>query len=290
MPKRKKSYLTPRQKKRSKRYRRRRSYKKYPNLFQRSALKRVEVKTYDNIFTANDIGYNGQYDPDEKYGDNKIYSWLPLVGDNTNNHQALNLVIQGTQVSQRIGTKITMKSLRLKLNIMQVNNPLHDEMPLPVRLLLVYDRQASCNVYPTMWQFIGGVNQLGAEVSSEIMLNTGNLFPRYYERYLIVRDWTFYTPGVETYIGQVPPDQDDLRARAICHSSSYGPAVPASSWCIDEYIDLKDLGTTYASNMNDGTIEMISTGALTLYWYTDSDVGQNNFYMMGTARLKFYDQ
>lgn len=182
----------------------------------------------------------------------------------------LNLIQQGSGFFNRIGRKISMKSLRLFCSA-QCNHVIGgatgDQDGNTLRVVVVYDAQPS-GVLPTYDTIFGRTDQTGNDTGAVF----DNLRFDNTARFKVVKD-------------------------CILNSNPGSPAAGAGSdvclnrFTIDEYINLKGAETVYNSTANPTTIANISSGALYVYFRAlQNDAA--SFWEINSqsfARLRFYD-
>lgn len=215
-----------------------------------------ELKTVDFTFSAAYVSAN--YVPDQQ-----PFALLNLT-TNSNNHQALNLVQQGTGIAQRIGNKICMRSLRMRLRFVTGVDYGLSQNPYYVRLMLVYDRNPP-GTYTATNTILGTAvqnNTIGAGTIDS------SLNPNFYDRFVVLRDWQKCLPSLQ-------------------ESSSN---QPNADWIIDDFVNLKNLDTTFSGTSNPMTISNISVGALILFAISDQIAGTDDqIAIEGNCRLRFHD-
>lgn len=186
----------------------------------------------------------------------------------------LNCVQPGSGSWNRVGRRISMKSLRLRGAVEALldnnNDPASNSTRgMVIRMVVVYDKQPSSGAIPTWNTIFGHTTQDGTEAAQ---LSDGLRYDNT-GRFRIIRDKTFTLnpQGIES----VPASNAGvIQVRAF-----------------DEYIDLKGLETIYSGQSNPCTIADISTGALYLYvrYSSDTPNSASNFFNNSCARLRFTD-
>lgn len=226
----------------------------------------IETKTMDLLFTG---AYAAAYTPDT----------VPLQTLNTNNGtacvQALNLIQQGPGTSQRIGHKVSLKSLRLKGSWI-VGNAVATLTPYQVRLMVIYDHNPD-GAYTAANQILGSITQANV-VSTGIASDSLN--PNFFERMVVLMDkWI-----------TLPP----YNAGALSTTSMNGPSDQVA-FCVDEYVSLKNLEVVYGNTSNGlatanpMTIAYIQSGALYIVSYGLNAAASCPYQFYGSARLRFRD-
>jgi len=181
----------------------------------------------------------------------------------------LNLVQQGTGSWNRIGRKIRMKSLRIKVDALCRHFLTSGDLTASLmRMVVVYDKQPS-GVLPTYDTIFGQTDQQGTETGAILDSlrydNTG--------RFRVLSDKVF-TSTCQAISGTTDADYEDVQ-----------------HYC-DEFIDLKGKETIYSATNNPSTIADISTGALYVYFRASQNTGTLSQWRLtsnSTARLRYYD-
>jgi len=189
---------------------------------------------------------------------------------NTNGNMiVLNLIRPGTGSQNRVGRKVTMKSLRVRGTALVSIKPdgAGDTTNEVLRMTVVYDKQPS-GTLPTFDTVFGRTDQAGLEtchvLDSLRYDNTG--------RFRVLRDTLLVSSGNDT-----PP------AAGTDFSHSYLP--------FDEYIDLKGRETSFSGQSSPQTISDISSGALYLIFRVEVGSSDTVCGITDTsyARLRYYD-
>jgi len=176
----------------------------------------------------------------------------------------LNGIQTGTGFFNRIGSRIEMKSLRIRGFIYYALTSIQDA----VRIIVVYDRQPT-GALPTIANLLQGRDQVGTTQtagSSEINLDNR-------DRFTIVRDHRITIPSCTVAAG------------VLTNGPSWSHNQTAE---VDLFIKLKGLVTHYNSTANPCTIANIATGALYVYHVGDTQSATVGF--NGNFRLRFDDK
>ena len=173
-------------------------------------------------------------------------------------------VEQGAGISQRIGNRIALKSLRVRMSLEVTDQT--GTYPQGARFMVVYDRQPN-GVYPA-------VNQVLANITTANTTTNGNwlssINPNNFDRYIVLCDKLFIIGN--NVNGPVGTWQTDKQA-----------------FIIDEFIKLKGLETQFKSSTAGSPIADLTTGALYIIGFGDQTEGNEAFYMSGQLRLRYYD-
>lgn len=171
----------------------------------------------------------------------------------------------GTGANQRIGDRVTVKSIQIKGRLSA------GRMPDTGRLVIVYDRAPGGITSPPLWEEVFEPSLAGANSTSD-MLNMENR-----RRFKIVFDKTW---SLGCYTG------GDMDAGTI-ETQSYGAGIASQS--INSYIKVNL--PVYFNGTTDALSD-ISYGALYLYFQADVNPGTTAFWnckFVGTARLRYSD-
>jgi hypothetical protein len=195
----------------------------------------------------------------------------PIISTTGTNGDAftLNLVRAGAGYFNRIGRKIYMKSLRVRLvaNFRSAINT-NNVQEASLRCVVVYDDRPA-GVVPTFDQIFGRTDQAGAET-------------------VAVYD---------------PPRPDNLQRFRVIHdcvmtpesvvNNSSATATYTQNHVYDKYLKLPNLETTYSGDSSPMTIADISTGALYIYFrqLTQSTNDEIDWSLVSAsmARLRYTD-
>lgn len=186
----------------------------------------------------------------------------------------LNAPLTGTNFWNRIGNKISMKSLRIRYQVRELDDNEGVLGSCFLRFIVVYDRQN--NELPSSFGDIFTMVQTNGTVSSDPLSQT-NLNNS--ERYLIIHDNIIPIWSNRNNSSASTPTQ-----------INYSMIDGTPKMYFDKYIKLKGLETKFSAST--GADTDITTGAL--YFLVLSDIasgGANNspFWIKWNARLRFYD-
>lgn len=200
---------------------------------------------------------------------NTFFTYLP-ISDEIDTVQALNLIQQGTGVPNRIGNKISLKSLRLRLQLCYLNNPTEDFVK--ARTLIVYDRQPEEEFYPDSTSILTYINQENTEVEGDMW---ASLSVNQMDRYIILMD----------KLCILPPYQ--ITPKIIVTAIKYQDIQ------IDEFLKLNDLLTIFQKSLIPGDsaeiLPEISTGALYIVVMGNTPGATPTYGWQGSFRLRFHD-
>lgn len=173
------------------------------------------------------------------------------------NFTVLNAMLQGTDLFNRIGRKIYMKSLRVTGYLVPQDADTHMQQ---LRFIIVYDSQPNAAAF-TLATLLKDSNPTAAS-NNYSQINLDNR-----ERFTILRDRVIITPDTDA-------------VNSIATNTLSDPC----GLKIDEFIPLKGMEVVY--NVTDGgTIADITSGAL----FVATVGASNDWGFGGTFRLRYYD-
>jgi len=182
----------------------------------------------------------------------------------------LNGITTGSGSFNRVGRKISMKTLRLKgAAIFNMTPSAVGVVPAnSLRMVVVFDKQPNSGTIPTWDTIFGITDQLGAETSTvEAPLRYDNM-----SRFSVLKDKTF---DVATVAGNV-----------------VSTGLIQQHVHFDEFFSLGNRETTYSGQSSPSTIADISTGALYVYFRANTFAAGANFVDIDTdsiARMRYLD-
>jgi len=218
-----------------------------------------EIKTLDNRFS-------GAYTAGTYSADTEPFQQIP-INATAQVVQALNLVQQGTGIAQRVGNKISLKSVRLRLYCNYTGVLGAATGPYYCRIMLIYDRQTN-GAYPSLSSILGYARQDNTVATGTYL---DNINPNQYDRYQVLMDKFHFLPTLTS-------DTDNTTTE--------------NGVIINEYVKLKNLSTQFNTTANPLTIGGISVGGLYLcVWGSPAQAANvsDNWQWNGTSRLRFYD-
>lgn len=178
---------------------------------------------------------------------------------------SLNAMSLGSDLYQRIGRKIKMKSLRFRGTI-QPHGTNSNVGAGILRFIVYYDAQPNAGA-PSVTDIIQDSNATaGANARSEMNMNNR-------ARFQILRDHQTLAPpagGVATNFGNIPD------------------AGTPNAYHFDYYIKLKGLEAMYNAT-NGGNIGDITSGAIGVVAIQDTTVTAASCDLIFVSRLRFYD-
>jgi len=217
------------------------------------AKKKREIKTLDSVFPQNYV---------------RVYVSDTQTGFTFNDSGCIQNVVrtvQGAGIPNRIGNKISLKSLRIRGSLEVTGNG-GSPPPQNARFMVIYDRQVN-GVYPAL-------NSILADVSSANVITAGDFLssinPSFYDRYIVLCDKIFI-------LGSNP-----------LNSTDQGP-TDLKCFVLDEFIKLKGLEVVFTSSTVGGPIADVTTGTLYMIGWSDAANGNEPYYMNIKTRLRFYD-
>lgn len=192
--------------------------------------------------------------------------------------QLINLIQQGAGISQRIGNKVTLKSLRMRLSLQSNNSYTNggvNSFPMTnSRLMIVYDRQPNMG-YPQVNAILGQLSQSNTVIAGTMW---DSINPNELERYTVLYD----------KFRVLPPNTVSLDEN---QATTNGPSTQSDTFQHDIYIKLRDVTSMYVANSNPALIGNVMTGALYLISFGDQTAGATTepWGWKGSCRLRFND-
>jgi len=207
-----------------------------------------------------------------KKGMDTTLTLTPIISTTSDNGSSfvLNLVRAGNGSWERTGRKIIAKTLRIKGRFIFTRTPTFAtgaQVSNHVRMVVVWDKSPNGAAVPAYDAIFGTTDQAGTEACLDALAP-----PKYdnFDRYRVVMDRVF---------AEGDKDFDVV---------SFGTAPSnVGTYPIDEYIKLKVGETVFSGQSTPMTIADISTGALYVYFRTNSNVGGSTVGFNGIARLRY---
>jgi len=225
---------------------------------------RREIKCLDTTFQA---GYLSVWVAD-------TFPQRALNNTTTSSLQSLSLIQQGPGLSQRIGNKVSLKSLRLRFSLISTGNT--SFVPNDSRVMVIYDRQPNGS-YPGINDVLNSLDQSNSLTNPTFaQLVTTNLNPNNFERFTVLMDKSFTLPTYEV-------EGDTTKSNGPTGNGQNSP------WWIDEYIKLRGLECCFKGTTNPEVVGDVSTGNLFILSIGESIAASSSWGFQGTARLRFND-
>jgi len=179
----------------------------------------------------------------------------------------LNLIRAGTSFFNRIGRKISMKSLHIKCFLTAVRTAGFDY----ARIMVVYDSQTNGAV-PTIADILQDCDQAGTNSTSS--LSSANLNNR--DRFRIIMDERVVLPAITVAGGVVTAE---------------GSPDPMQKFIdLDRFIPLKGYSTVYKADSSPAVIGDIATGGLYFVTLGAQASGSEGYNAYMSSRLRYRDQ
>lgn len=194
---------------------------------------------------------------------------VPAAFNSTGLIACVNLIQVGSSMFNRIGRKIEMRSIRLRLDVVTLNVTRQVISPDKARITVVYDRQTN-GAFPTLNDIYLDTEQSGA--NTRTILSGLNMDNR--ERFVTLIDKSIVLPQATCTAGvltNVYPDNGENVTQ------------------IDEFRKLNGLTTHFKADSNPAVIGDISTGALYFITYASIAAGSELFTAGWNCRLKYVD-
>ena len=121
----------------------------------------------------------------------------------------LNGIAQGTEIYQRVGRKVIMKSLLFRITIF--NDPTkQDPQGTALRIILVYDSQTN-GAAPTVANIISNMQAAAYTPVVQTPMNLNNR-----DRFKVIKDWYFGCPAATYTAGAVTGGAPDTKTK-MCY-------------------------------------------------------------------------
>lgn len=197
----------------------------------------------------------------------------PVIATTNTNASSfvLNLVRSGTGYYQRVGSKIAMKSLRLRFSVHSVATPAAttaDVQANYLRMVVVYDNSPNSGSIPTFDTIFGSTLQDGTEASGQLdTLRYDNT-----SRFTVLRDRVI-----------------DVNPAAITTAGTTN--IMTSLTHVDDFIPLKGLMAHFSGDSTPMTIADIQSGALYVFFRSNFQSGVTyNYIADSQVRLRYFDK
>lgn len=195
-----------------------------------------------------------------------------LAINTTANFQGMNLVQSGAAFYNRIGRKITMRTLHFTAQI-QATIPgavIADGIAEYLRILIIYDRQPNGN-FPVVGDILANYDNAGTATTTAFSnINMNNS-----DRFKIIRDIRIAIPTNDTV------DQSAHETSIIDYTTNRTN--------INEFIRLGDLETQYSTTTNPAAIGDITTGSLFVMTYGSAPANNAGYTLKWSSRLRYRD-
>lgn len=242
------------------------------NATSRAASARVSKARYSRRNTAY-LAKRQSLSSEKKGMDTIIASQVMVDTTGTNGSSTtLNLIQQGSGSWNRVGRQVTLKSIRLKGNIIYsyvVGATPFNSLISTCRMVLVWDKQPSGAAVPNFDTIFGCTAQDGTEST----LVTSQLKYDNMGRFKILRDCSFTPPNIQSNL-------------AVTANTVFAQIA------VDEYVKLGNKVTIFSGQSAPMTIADISTGALYVY-FRDCDPTAGSVWTTAVdfnCRLRYTDK
>lgn len=179
----------------------------------------------------------------------------------------LNLIRAGTSFFNRIGRKVTLKSLHIKGQLRPVRTSAVVDY---VRIMVVYDAQTN-GALPAIADIIQDTDQAGTNTSNTY--SAANLNNR--DRFKILMDERIPLPTIT------------ITAGVMTNPGLLDPVQPSVD--IQRYIKLKNLPTMFKVDSSPAVIGDIATGGLYLVTFGANAAASEAFEYAASTRLRYID-
>lgn len=184
----------------------------------------------------------------------------------------LNITQEGAGAWNRIGRRINMRSIEVRLVPKLDSSKTTVAGPIIYRIMLVYDAQWNTGSGFSYSLLLQSRQPGGASVST--ILSPLNMDNR--DRFMVLRDWVWTDPYEPAALNPMASAASDI--------GSVTENLPRE---IHWFIKLKGLEAVYGAST--GASSDINTGALLLICMSNQATANVPIFMAGTSRLRFYD-
>lgn len=245
------------------------SYRSAAVAAQRRALRLAARDTRMLGISRMSQSYGGMRPGAELKGMDTDITFNPVLATtNTNgNTQTLNLMQAGTGSWNRIGRKVTLKSLRIKgvASCTHFQDPNNDISGNTLRMVIVWDSQPAGGTEPLFNDIFGVTSQGGTETATYFSP------PKYdtMDRFRVLKDWDINSE----------PDATPSAGNFI-----------RNEFAIDCFITLGNVETTYSGQSVPMTIADINNGALYFIARAQrNDATISQWLVTAVSRLRYMD-
>jgi hypothetical protein len=227
---------------------------------------------------------DGPATTDPWYNSTNTASALFLGGGTNGSFVLLNSTLQGAGLHNRIGNRISMKSLRIRgcinPNFVGAANG-GNVRPVHLRISVIYDRQPGSSFPNSNVVYQSRDYQGGLHSQAMNFFNIDNS-----SRFYTIYDQMWYIPTGNSNINETAaPVNNEF-------SLKYFRGCNDGQWYFDIFKKLKGLETKYISNNSPMTVADFAVGALYLIAYSDQDMSIATSAQWGcdfSWRIRFYD-
>lgn len=226
-----------------------------------------EVKTFD-------CNYNITTSPteDQQSNNGKMINFA-----DSGRFRCINLPSEGSAFYNRIGRKISMKSIRVKYHLLPFGGP--NALDTTYRVMIVYDRQTNGS-FPQGTDIITSKpGTLNSDSLVHGFLNMANS-----ERFTVLMDKWHYFPSNDSSVGTF----GGLNQSIAMTIDFTGLGVQ------DRFVKLKGLETTFKASSTSGdgasgAIGDIATGGLYIVAFSTQELVDCGWHMVANTRLRYLD-
>lgn len=195
---------------------------------------------------------------------NQVVHSISTAGNTT----LINGLVEGVDANQRVGRRINMKSVKIRMWWATGVMPAA-AVDTYCRYILVYDRQPN-GAAPTWADIMTNYNVTGATDSTAMAAPN----PTNFDRFVILRDGCrCYAPTTTASVNQVAQDDTNFTKQV-------------EEW----FVNLKGLESHYIAGAGAGTIADFRTGSLYFFTLGSNTVANTTTTCTITARLRYHDQ
>lgn len=180
----------------------------------------------------------------------------------------LNIVTIGSSAWNRVGRKITLKSLYLQGCFVATGN-LAASAGHFARIVIIYDKQTNGALPSFNDVFTDQINQTGGDVKSNTVFSQINLNNR--DRFEVILDKRFWLPGSNSA------------------ATVTGLNGGTNAGTVEEFRNLRNRETQYKADSIPGVIGDINNGALVMFTFGDLNGATAPWQFAFSCRVKYKD-
>lgn len=188
-----------------------------------------------------------------------------------NAFQAINVVAVGAHPYNRVGRKITCKSVRCRFHLQTIFGSAATTSNLTnqvVRLAVLIDKQPSGGGVPSWLEVFGGIDAAGSATTDFMNQNPA---PATKQRFKLLRDMEVV---IDMHASNHSGGTQNLSVVNTVH---------------DIFVDLKNMETVYAGSSTTDYATIETAGLLFISCALNNEANVCRTTILGTARLSYYD-
>lgn len=182
----------------------------------------------------------------------------------------LNAIQNGSGPTQRIGSKIKLAGVQLRLALKTLRSS--TDLQEAWRVIIVYDRQPN-GAAPTVSTLTGGLDYAGSEIQADGIFDM--IHPSNRDRYIVLYDKTVRPRYMSTTAGPVAP------VSAVAGDQQY--------MLINKFVKIPGFPTVYGASSTPPVVGDIRTGSLYVITMGNVASGSETQCLYGSMRTFYHD-